>query len=73
MDDLLDAIDLLADRGLADAFVWLLRLVGVVAILVGVWLWLGTEVGPLVPAIAVVVGLALLVAPSLLLALAELA
>ncbi|WP_321111738.1 hypothetical protein [Halorussus salinisoli] len=51
---------------------WLFRLVGSVAVLAGVGLWLFTETGLVVPAVLILVGLALLVAPSVLLALPEL-
>jgi hypothetical protein len=74
MDEALEAVDVLADAGLAGALVWLLRLVGLIALLVGIGLWLFTDAGLLVvPALAIVVGLVLLVAPGVLLAVAELA
>lgn len=74
MDEILDAVDLLADLGLEGLFTWLLRLLGLVVLLVGVGLWLFTDVGLLlVPALVMLVGLALLVAPEVLLLLAELA
>jgi hypothetical protein len=74
MDEALEVVDLLADSGLEGVVTWLLRLVGLVVLLAGVGLWLFTEMGLLVvPALLIVVGLVLLVAPSVLLALAELA
>ena len=52
---------------------WFLRLVGLLAILAGVSLWLFTEMGLLVvPALLIAVGVVLLVAPSVLLALVDL-
>ena len=74
MDDALEVVDLLADSGLDGAITWLFRLVGLVAVLAGLGLWLLTDMGLLfVPAALIAVGLVLLVAPSVLLVLAELA
>lgn len=74
MDEALEVVDLLADSGLEGVVTWLLRLVGLLALLAGIGLWLFTSMGLLVvPALLMVVGLVLLVAPSVLLALAELA
>lgn len=74
MDEILDAVDLLADSGLEGIVTWLVRVVGLVALLAGLGLWLVTEMGLLVvPALLILVGLVLLVAPSVLLFAAELA
>jgi len=74
MDEALEVVDVLADSGLEGAITWLLRLLGLVAVLAGLGLWLFTEMGLLIlPAALIVLGLVLLVAPSILLALAELA
>ncbi|AZH25464.1 hypothetical protein [Haloplanus aerogenes] len=74
MDEALEVVDVLADSGLEGAITWLLRLIGLVAVLAGLGLWLLTDAGLLVlPAVLIVVGLVLLVAPSILLALSELA
>lgn len=74
MDEALEIVDLLADSGVEGAVTWLLRLVGAVAVLAGVGLWLFTEMGLLVvPALLIAGGVVLLVAPSVLFALAELA
>ncbi|WP_128477370.1 hypothetical protein [Halorussus pelagicus] len=74
MDEALEVVDLVADAGLEGLVTWLLRLVGLLALLGGVGLWLFTEMGLLVvPALLIVGGLVLLVAPSVLLALAEFA
>jgi len=74
MDDALEVVDVLADSGLEGAITWLFRLVGLVAVLAGLGLWLLTDMGLLfVPAALIAIGLVLLVAPSVLLALAELA
>lgn len=73
MDEVLDAVEVVADSELEGAFVWLLRLLGLLAVVGGLGLWLFTDAGLLVlPALFVVVGLVLLVAPNVLLALAEL-
>jgi hypothetical protein len=74
MDDALEVVDVLADAGLEGAIAWLVRLVGLVVLLAGLGLWLVTDAGLLVlPAVLIVVGLAVLVAPQVLLAVAELA
>ncbi|MFC4448901.1 hypothetical protein [Halorussus aquaticus] len=71
MDEALEVLDLVADSGLDGVVTWLLRLLGLLALLAGVGLWLFAEVGLLVPALLVVGGLVLLIAPTVLLALAE--
>jgi Flp pilus assembly protein TadB len=74
MDEALEVVDLLADSGLEGAVTWLFRLLGLIAVLAGVGLWLLTDMGLLVvPALLIALGLVLLVAPGILLALAELA
>jgi hypothetical protein len=74
MDDALEVVDVLADSGLEGAITWLFRLVALVAVLAGLGLWLLTDTGLLfVPAALIAIGLVLLVAPSILLVLAELA
>ena len=73
MDDVLEIVDVLADFGFDGVFTWLLRLLGIVAILAGLGLWLLTESGLLVlPAVLIVVGLVLLAVPGILLAIVEL-
>lgn len=73
MDEALEVVEVVADSELEGAFVWLLRILGVVAVLAGLGLWLLTDMGLLVlPALLIVVGLVLLVAPQILLFLAEL-
>jgi len=73
MDDVLELVDLVADSELEGVFVWLLRLVGLVAVVAGLGLWLLTDMGILVlPLILIVGGVALLVVPSVLLSIAEL-
>jgi hypothetical protein len=74
MDEALEVVDLLADAGLEGAVAWLLRLVGLLVLLAGVGLWLFTDMGLLVvPAVLMLLGVALLVVPSVLLELAEVA
>lgn len=74
MDEALEAVEVAQEFGLEGVFAWVLRVIGLLALLVGAYLWLGTEMGLLVvPAVLLVVGIALLVAPSVLLALTELA
>jgi hypothetical protein len=73
MDEVLDVVDVVADSGFEGIVTWLLRLVGLVAVLAGLGLWLFTEMGLLVlPAVLILVGLVLVVAPSVLLLAAEL-
>ncbi|WP_408959043.1 hypothetical protein [Natrinema sp. 74] len=72
MDEVLELVDVIADSELEGAFVWLLRLAGLLAVLAGLGLWLLTEMGLLVVPLALIVGgLVLLIVPSVLLSLAE--
>jgi hypothetical protein len=74
MDELLEVTDVVADSGFEGVVTWLFRIVGLVAILAGLGLWLFTEMGLLwLPALLIVVGLVLAAAPSILLLLAEFA
>jgi len=74
MDEALEVVDAIADSGFEGLISWGLRIAGLLAILAGVGLWLGTEMGLLVlPALLMLGGLVLLAAPSVLLALAEFA
>jgi len=73
MDEALEIVDVAADLGLEGALTWLLRVVGLLLVLAGIGVFLLTEVTWLVPVGLVVVGLVLLVAPSVLLLLAEFA
>ncbi|MGB9952697.1 hypothetical protein [Haloarcula sp. Atlit-7R] len=74
MDEILDVVDLVADSGFEGIVTWLVRIVGLVALLGGLGLWLFTDMGLLVvPAVLLLVGLVLLIAPSVLLLAAELA
>jgi magnesium-transporting ATPase (P-type) len=74
MDEVLELVDVLADLGLEGVFTWLLRVVGIVAILAGLGLWLLTESGLLVmPAVLIVVGLISVAVPEILLVVVELA
>jgi hypothetical protein len=73
MDEALDAVELLTEFGLEGIVAWILRLLGVVALVAGLGLWLFTEMGLLfVPAALMVVGVVLVLAPSVLLLLTEL-
>ncbi|MFC7227658.1 hypothetical protein N0B31_09615 [Salinirubellus salinus] len=73
MEEALEAAELVADSELEGAFTWLLRLLGVLFLLAGLGMWLLTDAGLLVlPALLLLVGVVLLVAPSVLLFLAEL-
>jgi hypothetical protein len=73
MDEALEAAELVAESELEGVVVWLLRVVGLLSVVAGLGLWLFTEMGLLfVPALLILGGVVLVVAPSLLLALAEL-
>lgn len=74
MDDALEIVDVLADAGLEEEFAWLFRILGILAVLAGLGLWLLTDMGLLIPPAALIVlGVVLLVIPQILLALTELA
>jgi hypothetical protein len=73
MDEVLEVVDVVADSGFEGIVTWILRLVGLVAILSGLGLWLFAEMGLLVPALLIIGGLVLLVAPTGLLLAAEFA
>ncbi len=73
MDDILELADVVADSELEGALVWLLRLIGLLALLGGLGLWLLTDMGLLVlPLVLIGGGLILLIVPGLLLTLTEL-
>jgi hypothetical protein len=73
MDEVLEVAELAADSGLEGIVTWILRLVGLLFIVVGLGLWLLTDMGLLViPAVLLVAGIAFLAAPGILLFLAEL-
>jgi hypothetical protein len=73
MEEVLDAVEVAEALGLEGVFAWLLRIVGLLALVAGLYLWLGTEMGLLIlPAVLLLVGVVLLVAPSVLLFLTEL-
>jgi hypothetical protein len=73
MDEALEAAELVAESELEGVVTWLLRVVGLLAVVAGVGLWLFTEMGLLVlPALLIAGGLVLVVAPTVLLALAQL-
>jgi hypothetical protein len=72
MDEILDLVDTLADSGFEGVVIWILRFIGIVALLAGLGLWLLTEMGILVlPLVLLVGGLVLLIAPSIVLVFAE--
>jgi hypothetical protein len=72
MDEALELVDAVADAGFEGVIIWIFRLIGVLAILAGVGLWLFTEMGLFVLPLALMVGgLILLIVPGLLLVLAE--
>lgn len=73
MDEVLEVVDVAADLGLEGAVTWLLRVVGSLLILDGIGAFALAEITWLVPVAVVVVGLVLLVAPTVLLLLAEFA
>jgi hypothetical protein len=73
VDDVLEVAEIVVDSEVEGLVTWLLRILGVVALLAGLGLWLFTDMGLLLlPALLIVLGLVLIVAPSVLLVLAEL-
>jgi hypothetical protein len=73
MDELLDVAELVVDLGLEGAFVWIVRLIGLLALLAGAGLWLLTDMSLLVlPAALMGLGVVLLIVPSILVAVLEL-
>jgi hypothetical protein len=74
MDEVLDVAEVVADSELEGAVVWVLRILGALATLAGLGLWLLTDAGLLVlPALLIVVGVLLVVVPGLLLTVADVA
>lgn len=74
MDEAIEAVDTVADSGFEGVLTWMLRRFGLVALFAGLGLWLLTDMGLLVvPAVLIVVGVACIVAPTLLLTLVEIA
>ncbi|GAA0306951.1 fatty acid desaturase [Halarchaeum rubridurum] len=73
MDEILDVLDLLADSGLEGAIIWVFRILGLLAILAGIGVWLFTNITLVVPVVLIIVGLVLIVVPGVLLQIAELA
>lgn len=74
MDELLEVADVVADSGLEGVVTWIFRLLGLIALLAGLGLWLFTEMGLLwLPAALIVVGILLLAIPGILLELSEVA
>jgi len=73
MDEVLEVVDVAADFGFGGVIVALLTVLGIVAVIAGVGLWLLTDAGLLVlPALLIVGGGVLTVAPGVVLVVAEL-
>ena len=73
MDEVLEVVDVAADFGFGGVIVALLTILGIVAVIAGVGLWLLTDTGLLVlPALLIVGGGVLTVAPGVVLVVAEL-
>jgi hypothetical protein len=73
MDEVLDVVEVAADSGFEGAITWILRAVGLLCIVAGLGLWLLTDMGLfVVPALLLAAGVVFLVAPGILLFLAEL-
>lgn len=74
MDEALELVETVADSEFEGVITWVLRLIGLLAILAGIGLWLVTDMGLLVVPLALMVGgVVLLVIPSILLTLTEFA
>jgi hypothetical protein len=66
MDEILEVAEVAADFGLEGVMAWIVRLIGLLALLAGAGMWLVAEMSLLVlPAALMAVGLVLLVAPSI--------
>jgi hypothetical protein len=73
MDEVLEVVDVAADFGFGGVIVALLTILGIVAVIAGLGLWLLTDAGLLVlPALLIVGGGVLTVAPGVVLVAAEL-
>jgi hypothetical protein len=73
MDEILEVAEVAADFGLEGVMAWIVRLIGLLALLAGAGMWLVADMSLLVlPAALMVVGLVLLFAPSVALLFAEL-
>lgn len=71
VDETLEVLELVGNPGFEGVVVWLLRTVGVIAVMAGLVLWLGLGRALLVlPAALLVLGSGLVVLPELLLELA---
>lgn len=74
MDEALELVETVADSEFEGVITWVLRLIGLLAILAGLGLWLVTDMGLLVVPLALMVGgVVLLIVPSILLTLTEFA
>ncbi len=74
MDEALELVETVADSEFEGVITWVLRLIGLLAILAGIGLWLVTNMGLLVVPLALMVGgVVLLIVPSILLTLTEFA
>jgi hypothetical protein len=71
MDEILEVAELLTDSGLEGVLVWLLRVVGALAVVAGIVTWLLTDLAVVIPAALVVGGVLLLLVPGVLVALTE--
>ncbi|WP_348609182.1 hypothetical protein [Halobaculum rarum] len=72
MDEALEAAEAIADSELEGAVVWVFRVIGILAALAGIGLWLFTQSGLLwLPAILIAVGILLAVIPGILLELID--
>jgi len=72
MDEILEVAEVAADFGLEGVVAWIVRLIGLLALLAGAGMWLVADMSLLVlPAALMVVGLVLLVAPSIFLLFLE--
>jgi hypothetical protein len=72
MDEILEVAEVAADFGLEGVMAWIVRLIGLLALLAGAGMWLVAEMSLLVlPAALMAVGLVLLVAPSIVLLFLE--
>jgi hypothetical protein len=72
MDEILDVAEVAVDAGFEGLIAWIVRIVGLLALLAGAGMWLVADMSLLVlPAALMLVGVLLLVAPSIFLLFLE--
>ena len=72
MDEIIEVAEVAADFGLEGVMAWIVRIIGLLVLVAGAGMWLVADMSLLVlPAALMVVGLVVLVAPSIFLLFLE--